>query len=315
MSIALESTAVHSLAIASGKGGVGKSFLAMNLAWCLGELGQRVLLVELDADAGGLSIAAGLGEPPVTRPARDVQELAHRVVTVPGTTHVHLLRASDLAPQWMRTPSALESVLASVGAPLRIQWRIFDLAPGLSGPAVMWFGRVERAILIGTPELVSVQAMLRFHKQAKYQHAYEYLLRAEPGLRDCGPSLKAAREKLFSLRDATGAQQCWDRALRSFHAPQWVFNRCLTDDAAQLTRIRSYLANHVAEGASLTAEMIPEDEAQLRCARYGRILLRYESESPAARAIRRIGDTLVAAEASASERVTHRLQPHMAMAG
>src|SRR5262245_23026713 len=46
--------------IASGKGGVGKTFLAINLALALRDLGHRCLLVDLDWGLANVDVALGL---------------------------------------------------------------------------------------------------------------------------------------------------------------------------------------------------------------------------------------------------------------
>ncbi len=47
------------VAVANQKGGVGKTTTALNLGAALAELGQRVLLVDLDQQ-GSLTICAGI---------------------------------------------------------------------------------------------------------------------------------------------------------------------------------------------------------------------------------------------------------------
>ena len=60
----IESPARHTIAVASGKGGVGKSTVTLNLA--LAERGTSVRL--LDADLYGPDIPAMLGRTPQTLP-------------------------------------------------------------------------------------------------------------------------------------------------------------------------------------------------------------------------------------------------------
>lgn len=275
------------VAIASGKGGVGKSFLALNLAWALAELGQRVSLVELDADAGALSIAAGLGEPKLSGSTSDPHALASRALTVPGNARVQLLRAADIAPALARSPRAFDAVLNLLPA----HWHIVDLAPGIGAQNILWMRRAHVQLLIGTPELVSVHAMLRMHRHLRRQHAYERLCASEPRLRGTA-SLVACRASLIQMLGATAAEQQWTAAFHGFRPPRWIFNRVLPDDDAQLARITRYLQTHAGNQAARFGS-IPEDIAQLRSGRIGRPLLAVDPASPAARAIRSVADELL----------------------
>jgi MinD-like ATPase involved in chromosome partitioning or flagellar assembly len=289
----------RTIAIASGKGGVGKSFLALNLAWCLAELGQRVLLIELDKDAGALSIAAGLGAPSALPPAKDATTLAQRVLTVPGNARVQLLRASDLPTQAMRSPARLAPLLAE----LQVQWHIADLAPGLGEQTILWLSRASRAVLIATPELVTVQAVLRLQQQLQWQHAFERLRSMDERLQTGVASLSAMKREVDAIF-GDRSEALWAQAWKSFVTPTWVFNRLLPDDQAQFARIAAYLKTHGGDCAA-NAWKIPEDSAQTRCARFGRVLARHESTSDAASAIRTIAAELVNQVATESSALTY----------
>ncbi len=50
----------HILAVTSGKGGVGKSTVALNLAFRLAEMGSRTLLFDADENLGNIDVMAGI---------------------------------------------------------------------------------------------------------------------------------------------------------------------------------------------------------------------------------------------------------------
>lgn len=142
------------IAVTSGKGGVGKTVVATNLAIALQRRGERVLL--LDADLGLGSIGSLLGLRPRTS-LRDVLQgdcdildtLMHGpggLRIVPGTGGVEdLTRLSG--PQRLRL---LDQVDVLDGA---FDTLILDTAPGLSSDVLFLAAAAQEIVVVVTPEL------------------------------------------------------------------------------------------------------------------------------------------------------------------
>ena len=81
------------MVVASGKGGVGKSNLAANLAVALGERGARVLLVDADLSQANLDILLGVHPPRL--PGGRIVEWCRRFGIAEGTARVALSRMVD----------------------------------------------------------------------------------------------------------------------------------------------------------------------------------------------------------------------------
>jgi len=54
------------VSVGSGKGGVGKSVIASNLALLFARMGKRVILVDLDISGANLHVMFGMHHPPAT---------------------------------------------------------------------------------------------------------------------------------------------------------------------------------------------------------------------------------------------------------
>ncbi len=88
----------HTIVVASGKGGVGKSHLAANLAVALGERGARVLLLDGDLAQANLDLLLGV------HPRWDLQHVLNGQksldeIVVNGPTNVRLVPAASGAPE------------------------------------------------------------------------------------------------------------------------------------------------------------------------------------------------------------------------
>ncbi|HET8742336.1 MAG TPA: Mrp/NBP35 family ATP-binding protein [Gaiella sp.] len=148
------------VAVTSGKGGVGKSTLAANLAAALAERGERIGV--LDADVYGYSIPHVLG---VTQRPIVVDSMI--VPPVRGDLHVMSigLFAEDNAPIMWRGPMlhrALEQFLSDVHWG-ELDTLVVDMPPG-TGDVAISIGQLlprAEALVVTTPQPAAQQVAIR----------------------------------------------------------------------------------------------------------------------------------------------------------
>ena len=151
------------VAVGSGKGGVGKSTVAVNLALALAVAGHRVGLVDADVLGPSLPGMLGLpfGEPPQASPAgRLLPTVRHGVAAV----SMGLLRSDD-EPAIMRGPMVtkyLQMFLAQVEWG-ELDYLILDLPPGTGDTQLTLAQSVQLsgAIIVTTPQDVSLSIARR----------------------------------------------------------------------------------------------------------------------------------------------------------
>lgn len=156
---------MKSLAITSGKGGVGKTNVAANLGLCLGAEGKRVLL--LDADLGLASLDVMLGVNPSSTIADVlVGERTLPEVLIPLSEHVDLIPAGSGIRRLERLSASQRLELASALDELSPSYdlMIIDTGAGI-GDNVLFFNDYATAVLVVTmPEpaaLTDAYAMVK----------------------------------------------------------------------------------------------------------------------------------------------------------
>jgi ATP-binding protein involved in chromosome partitioning len=150
----------HVIAVASGKGGVGKSTVAVNLACALAMLGRRVGL--LDADVYGPSIPrmTGVTAEPIIGPDKKLQPLEAWGLKIMSIG----LLVDEASPMIWRGPiasSALNQMLNDVAwgseaEPLDIL--VIDMPPGTGDIQLTLAQRValSGAVVVSTPQAVAL---------------------------------------------------------------------------------------------------------------------------------------------------------------
>ena len=144
-------------AITSGKGGVGKTFVAANLAACLVRQGLRVLV--LDADLGLANLDVVLNLPPRTT-LHDVftgrTRLEEAIVPAPGGFDA-LLAGSGLVEYSRMTPEVRDQLI-EVMAHVRSRYDhvLLDSAAGISDVVLYTLSLADEVLVVVTPEPTSL---------------------------------------------------------------------------------------------------------------------------------------------------------------
>jgi flagellar biosynthesis protein FlhG len=156
------------LAVASGKGGVGKTWFAITLAHALARAGRRVLLFDGDLGLANVDIQLGL------TPSRDISavlsgqaRLADCVMThAPGGFDILAGRSGSGALAAL-DPAALEACLAALReAASRYDFVLLDLGAGLEGGARRMAAFADVLLVLATEEptsLTDAYAVLKLH--------------------------------------------------------------------------------------------------------------------------------------------------------
>ncbi len=147
----------HIMAITSGKGGVGKTFVSANLAAALARAGRKVLVLDADLGLANLDVVLNLF-PKIT--LHDVftgkSTLADAVLPAPGGFHV-LLAGSGMVEYSRMTPEVreqLQKVIAEV-AP-KFDHILLDTGAGISDVVLYTVSLAGDVLLVVTPEPTSM---------------------------------------------------------------------------------------------------------------------------------------------------------------
>jgi ATP-binding protein involved in chromosome partitioning len=148
------------IAVASGKGGVGKSSLTVNLAAAASSLGSRVGLIDADIYGHSIPHLLGIHQKPV---------LVDRMIVPPVRDGIHLMSIGffqdENAPLMWRGPMlhrALEQFLSDVHWP-DVDVLLVDMPPGTGDVAISLGQLLPRAevVVVTTPQPLAREVAAR----------------------------------------------------------------------------------------------------------------------------------------------------------
>jgi flagellar biosynthesis protein FlhG len=153
----LNRTAPRILAVASGKGGVGKTNLAANLAVNLSAQGHRVLLFDADLGLANVDVLFGLA------PRHNVHDVLKRTerlqeIVVQGPEGVSIIPASSGVTELVDLPAEEGLRLAQELTALAASYDmlIVDAPAGIGGHVMRFCAMADQVLLITTPEPTAI---------------------------------------------------------------------------------------------------------------------------------------------------------------
>ncbi len=291
------------LPIGSGKGGVGKSLLATNLAIALAEAGKIVVLADLDLGASNIhtmlgmrSVTQGIGTflSSGKLPFQDIilPTEYEGLSFIPGDAEIPGM-ANLKAPQKKRLVRNLTSLDAD--------FLVLDLGAGSSANTVDFFLLSRTGIVITTPSLTAILNAYLFLKNAMFRmmystfekesRAYQYL---EELRRDGGVLQKVYIPKILSrIKKDDGESFRKLRELMEHFRPRLVLNMLDdpkdADKAGKLRRsTREYLDVELEH-----LGIIYRDELQDTALSSRLPIIRYKPASVLSQAVYRIAEKVL----------------------
>jgi flagellar biosynthesis protein FlhG len=216
--------------VASGKGGVGKSFIAANLAMALAEAGHRVIAADLDFGAANLYSFLGLSNrnPGIGDFLKARCAELEELLVATENANLFFLPGDAKTPFMANMAYAQKIKLMNRIRRLPARYILLDLGAGSSYNTLDFFRLTSKGLLVTTPEPTAVMGMLIFLKNfllraIEREMARHYVVREllqdlfKRPMKEQVPSIKHIQRKISDADPEAGRavsriyQQCRPR--------------------------------------------------------------------------------------------------------
>ncbi|WHZ14762.1 MAG: ParA-like protein [Nitrospira sp.] len=284
------------VSIGSGKGGVGKSVMAANLAMLLAREGKQVVLADLDVGGADAHILFGMLHPPLTLTdfiERRVERLDDVLQPVSAHPFLQLIPGTGETLATANLPYAKKKRLIRHFRQLQADVIIVDIGAGTSYHALDFFLMADHYLTVATPDPTSVLDLYRFIKLAAIRRVLSAFLSRDAvsetlSDRDFG----SIEEVIQTVGDTNpDARETATRTLQGFQ-PHLIVNRVSGKSRINVLQLKKLLKEYVGGDLTMLGE-IPDDPAMTRAVRSYLPVVEFEPTAPASLALEKTAQTLL----------------------
>lgn len=284
------------VSIGSGKGGVGKSVMAANLAMLLAREGKQVVLADLDVGGADAHILFGMLHPPLTLTdfiERRVERLDDVLQPVSAHPFLQLIPGTGETLATANLPYAKKKRLIRHFRQLQADVIIVDIGAGTSYHALDFFLMADHYLTVVTPDPTSVLDLYRFIKLAAIRRVLSAFLSRDAVSETLSDRDFASIEEIIQTVGDTNpdARETATRTLQGFQ-PHLIVNRVSGKSRINVLQLKKLLKEYVGGDLTMLGE-IPDDPAMTRAVRSYLPVVEFEPTAPASLALEKTAQTLL----------------------
>ncbi len=145
------------IAVLSGKGGVGKSNLSLNLSLALTKQKQRVLLFDMDLGMGNIDILIGQTASYTMVDLLEKKLSIEKIIKKGPQNLAYVAGGTGISSVFEWSPSALGYLIEELSTLTnQYDYMIFDMGAGMSESVLRFLKAVDEMIVVTTPEPTSI---------------------------------------------------------------------------------------------------------------------------------------------------------------